>query len=163
MLFVSLAHRGSLHWCIPRNHGDTRCREVMVQSAGAKGLCIYACHCFLTRCCSPERWRILAGNVDPCARRNTGIPPHSGYRPKLYPLKNTGVTTSTNVRERKRGSQWEVTGASAAIHAVFLTDLLNIETVTGCGAGHGAFTVLHPSWTFGDWVTHPVNLISLFI
>lgn len=119
-------------------------------SPRGKGLCIYTCHCCLTRCCSPERRTILAGNAGPCAHRSTGIPPHSGYHPKLYPLKNAGITTSTRVRERKRHSHWEVTRASAAVHAVFLTDLLNVETVTGCGAGPGAFTVLHSSWTLGD-------------
>lgn len=52
--------------------------------------------------------------------------------------------------ERQTGSQGEVTRASAAVHTVFLTDLQNVETVAGCGAGLGAFAVLHPNWTLGD-------------
>lgn len=48
------------------------------------------------------------------------------------------------------GGQKGATGASAAVHAVFLTDLLNIETVAGGGAGLGAFAVLHPNWTLGN-------------
>lgn len=101
---VRLIHQGSLHWCIPRNHGDTRCRKVTVQSAGAKRLCISTHLCCLTRCCSPERWWIPVGNVCPCARRNTGRPPRSGYRPRLYPLKNTGVTNE-NQSDREADRQ----------------------------------------------------------
>lgn len=63
--------------------------------------------------------------------------------------------------EWQRGSQWEVTRAFAAVHTVFLTDLLNIETVAGCGAGLGAFAVLHPDWTLGDLERHLVHLMRL--
>lgn len=51
----------------------------------------------LTRCCSPERWWILEGNAGPCAHRSTEIPPHSGYRPTLCPLRNKRdhVTTTS--------------------------------------------------------------------
>lgn len=38
----------------------------------------------------------------------------------------------------------------AAIRTLFLADLLDVETVAGCGAGLGAFTVQHPNWTLGE-------------
>lgn len=125
-------------------------------------LFIYARLCSLTRCCSPERYWILEGNVFPCAHRNTEIPPHSDYRPKPYPLKNKDVTAAKNrATERGRGrcSEYDVTWACAAIHTLFLTDLLDVETVAGCRAGLGAFTVLHPNWTLGDW-TH-IHMLRL--
>lgn len=69
----------------------------------------------LTRCCSPERWWILEGNVVPCAHRNTEIPPHSGCHPTPYPLRNKhGHVTNTSIRapdgERVRYSEWRLPG-----------------------------------------------------
>lgn len=117
-------------------------------------LCICARLCSLTRCCSPERYWILEGNVFPCAHRNTEIPPRSAYRPKPYPLKNKDVTTARNrATESGRGRcrDYNVTWACTAIHTLFLTDLLDVQTMAGCRAGLGAFTVLHPNWTLRDW------------
>lgn len=113
--------------------------------------------CFLTMCCSLERWSILEGNVAPCARRNTQKPPHSDCRPKPSPLKNTNVTTTTDSgagRGRGEGGKRVDTGTRAAVHTVFLADFLDVETMAGSRAGLGAFTVLHPNWTLGDWGQH---------
>lgn len=43
-----------------------------------------------------------------------------------------------------------VTRACTAIHTLLLADLLDVETMAGCRAGLGAFTVLHPDGTLGD-------------
>lgn len=55
-------------------------------------------------------------------------------------------------KERWRDQEAEHvgTGARAAIHALLLADLLDVEAVAGCRAGLGALTVLHPNWTLGD-------------
>lgn len=66
--------------------------------------------------------------------------------------KNDVITTTTRVTggEKGRCREWAPTRACAAIHTLFLTDLLDVETMAGCRAGLGAFTVLHPNWTLGD-------------
>lgn len=66
--------------------------------------------------------------------------------------KNDVITTSKTVTdgEKRRCREWALTRACAAIHTLFLADLLDVETMAGCRAGLGAFTVLHPNWTLGD-------------
>lgn len=64
------------------------------------------------------------------------------------------VTTRDRETGRGRGryNGCEVTRACTAIYTVFLADLLDVETMAGCGAGLGAFTVLHSNWTLGDYI-----------
>lgn len=164
---VPLSHQGSLHWCTPRNRGGTHCRKQAIEWGNITFLCLcvsLSSRRSLTRCCSPERWWILGGNVGPCAHKNTETPLRSGYHPTLYPLgmENKSFLKGSNInREREREGEGggEVTRTCAAIRTLLLADLLDVKTVAGRGAGLGAFAVLHPNGTLRDWNTHTHNQI----
>lgn len=52
---------------------------------------------------------------------------------------------------KSRRGRFVGTRTGAAVHTLLLADLLDVEAVAGCRARLGAFAVLHPDWTLGDW------------
>lgn len=66
---------------------------------------------------------------------------------------NTCYNWKHTDRERKSDiySGYEVTRACTAIYTFFLADLLDVETMAGCGASLGAFIVLHSNGALRDY------------
>lgn len=109
-----VSHQGSLRWCTPRNRDDKHCKKQKQRLLNVRREFVHFPNvCFLTMCCSPERWSTPEGNGGLCARRSTQKPPHSDCHPKPSPLKNSKVTTTSKggmSRGRGRAAGVQVPG-----------------------------------------------------
>lgn len=164
---LKLSYQGSLHWCIPRNHDDTRYRIETFYC-----ICKHFCGCTYESLCMHSS---LSPGVailrNSGSRREMTSHVHTGTLRYLHtaitiqnltdwnimfntqPCVTTGNTKTGRESGTYIGCGCVVTRACTAIYTFFLADLLDVETMAGCGAGLGAFIVLHSNWALRDYIS----------